>query len=442
MPVLGELPPHLVVPPPGPQSREWSARLSRVESPAFEARREARAQVADADQGAIVYERAQGINVQDVDGNVYVDLIAGFGACVLGHNPSPVVQAHHEASQALTLALGDVYASKVKIELSEQLAALFPEPGARVLLGLSGADAVTAALKTSVLATGKPGIVAFEGAYHGLSYAPLAACGLAPGFRMPFAAQLGDHVRFCPYPGSPQELDASLAAVRAALAHGDVGALLVEPVLGRGGCVVPPAGFLRELRELCTEHGTLLVADEIWCGMGRAGALVSCLDETTPDLLCLAKGLGAGFPISACVGRQSVMEAWGAHGGTVIHTATHFAAPGACAAAQASLHALRTQRLPERALRVGDALQAHLGDCLDGTGTLVRGRGLMIGCELPSAKEALAVARGMLSRGYLVLTGGVRGNVLTLSPALTLPEALAADFARALGAQVRGVPVL
>jgi 4-aminobutyrate aminotransferase / (S)-3-amino-2-methylpropionate transaminase / 5-aminovalerate transaminase len=442
MPSLGELPPHLLVPPPGPESRAWSMRLARVESPAFEARREARAQVAEADQGSIVYERAQGINVQDVDGNVYVDLIAGFGACVLGHNPAPVVQAHHEASQSLTLALGDVYASKVKVELCEALAALYPEPGARVLLGLSGADAVTAALKTAVLATGKPGIVAFEGAYHGLSYAPLAACGLAPSFRQPFAAQLGDHVRFCPYPGSASELDASLAAVRAALSKGDVGALLVEPVLGRGGCVVPPAGFLRALRALCTEHGALLVADEIWCGMGRAGALIASLQEATPDVVCLAKGLGAGFPISACIGSERVMEAWGAHGGSVIHTATHFAAPGACAAALASLRLLREQQLPERAVRVGDLLQDELRAQFEGTGVLVRGRGMMIGCVFPSAKEALAVARGMLLRGYLVLTGGARGNVLTLSPALTIPEGLAQGFARALGDQVRGAPVL
>jgi len=442
MPSLGELLPHLLVPPPGPESRAWSARLARVESPAFEARREARAQVAEADQGSIVYERAQGINVQDVDGNVYVDLIAGFGACVLGHNPAPVVQAHHEASQSLTLALGDVYASKVKVELCEALAALYPEPGARVLLGLSGADAVTAALKTAVLSTGKPGIVAFEGAYHGLSYAPLAACGLAPSFRQPFAAQLGDHVRFCPYPGSASELDASLAAVRAALSSGDVGALLVEPVLGRGGCVVPPAGFLRALRALCTEHGALLVADEIWCGMGRAGALIASLQEATPDVVCLAKGLGAGFPISACIGSQRVMEAWGAHGGSVIHTATHFAAPGACAAALTSLRLLREQQLPERAVRVGDLLQDELRAQLEGTGVLVRGRGMMIGCVFPSAKEALAAARGMLLRGYLVLTGGARGNVLTLSPALTMPEGLAQAFARALGEQVRGAAVL
>ena len=186
----------------------------------------------------------------------------------------------------------------------------------------------------------------------------------------------------------------------------------------------------------------LLVADEIWCGMGRAGALIASLQEATPDVVCLAKGLGAGFPISACIGSERVMEAWGAHGGSVIHTATHFAAPGACAAALASLRLLRERQLPERAVRVGDLLQDELRARLEGTGVLVRGRGMMIGCVFPSAKEALAVARGMLLRGYLVLTGGARGNVLTLSPALTMPEGLAQGFARALGDQVRGAPVL
>src|SRR5207244_1225552 len=133
-----------------------------------------------------------------------------------------------------------------KVALTERLSALHPEPGARVILGQSGADAVTAALKTAVLATGKAGLVAFRGAYHGLSYAPLSACGLREGYRAPFAAQLSPHTHFVEYPSDEASAARSLEEVSGVLVKGDVGAVLVEPILGRGGCIAPPAGYLRE----------------------------------------------------------------------------------------------------------------------------------------------------------------------------------------------------
>ena len=200
---------------PGPRSRELAKRLAAVESPAFEARREARKEASGEDFAPIVYASANGDNVTDVDGNVFVDLTAGFGAMLLGHRPLPATD--------LVLALGDVYASEVKVRACEELAKLFPEKGARVMLGLSGADAITCALKTSLLATKKPRVVAFEGSYHGLSYGPLSTLGFAPPFRAPFEAHLGVPVTFAPYPSQASELDASLTAVRAALKGGDVG---------------------------------------------------------------------------------------------------------------------------------------------------------------------------------------------------------------------------
>ena len=292
--------PSIVSTVPGPRSQELSRRLEAVECPAFEARREARFATSGEPQGPIVLSRGAGDVLWDVDENAYVDLVAGFGALVLGHAPPPVVRAYCTSAVRLPLALGDVYASEAKVALCEALAALYPEPGARVMLGLSGADAVTAALKTAILATRKPGVVAFSGAYHGLSYGPLAACGLSPAFREPFAAQLGDHVSFAPYPAHQADLDASLSAVERALRKGDVGLVLVEPLLGRGGCVVPPPSFLRELRRLATAHGALLAADEIWTGLGRSGSMMASIDangkaladsgvsgDLAPDLVCL-----------------------------------------------------------------------------------------------------------------------------------------------------------
>lgn len=404
--------------------------MAAVESPAFDARRLAREARSGQDQSPIVYARGCGANVVDVDGNRYVDLTAGFGALLLGHPPNEASDAAAAVGAELSLALGDVYASEIKLRACEAIVGLFPEPGAKVMLGLSGADAITCALKTALLATGKPGVVAFEGSYHGLSYGPLAALGFAPTFREPFTAHLGVPVAFAPYPATDAEQGASLSAVRAALAQGDKGAILVEPILGRGGCLVPPSTFLPSLRALADEFGALLVVDEIWSGMGRTGTMLA--SPVLPDVLCLGKGLGGGAPISACVGRERVMDAWAGHGGTRIHTGTHFGSPPACASALATIEAIRARDLPTRASEVGDAFRADLRVACGERGT-VRGKGLMVGVVLADAAAALRIMRSLLTRGFLVLTGGVEGNVLTLSPPLTIEPALLTAAAEALG---------
>jgi 4-aminobutyrate aminotransferase/(S)-3-amino-2-methylpropionate transaminase len=425
------------VKPPGPSSRDLAARLAAVECPAADARRQARALQSDTDPTPIVYARGEGANVVDVDGNRYVDLAAGFGALLLGHVPAKVAGAIDQQAERLWLALGDVHPSDAKVVLCERLAKLLPVPGARVLLGSTGADAVTAALKTAALATGRPGVVAFEGAYHGLSHGPLAVCGLHPAFREPFAAQLNPHVTFVPYPASDEALGRTMARVDEAVRRGDVGAVLVEPILGRGGCLVPPADFLPRLRAACDAAGALLVCDEIWTGLGRSGAWLASVDAgVLPDLVALGKGLGAGMPISACVGVADAMAAWGAHGGTTIHTATHFGAPPACAAAVATLTALADRRLVERARGVGERWKAWLSERTAGRGVVeVRGRGLMIGVALSGGSaRALAVTRTLLERGWIVLTGGPRGDVLTLTPPLDVDERLLEAFAGELAA--------
>jgi 4-aminobutyrate aminotransferase/(S)-3-amino-2-methylpropionate transaminase len=431
----GQQLPDVPVPPPGPRSRELAARLASVESPALDARRNARARSSGHEHAPIVYARGEGANVVDVDGNRYVDLAAGFGALILGHVPPRVARAIDEQGERLWLALGDVYPSDPKLVLCERLAALYPCAGARVMLGSSGADAVTAAMKTAVLATGRAAVVAFEGGYHGLSHGPLAACGLRPTFREPFAQQLSSHVTFAPYPCDDAALSATMAAVTDALARGDVGAVLVEPILGRGGCIVPPPEFLPSLRAACDAAGALLICDEIWTGLGRSGAWLASVDVgVLPDLVCLGKGLGAGLPISACIGRDSVMAAWGAHGGATIHTATHFGAPMVCAAAIATLHEIEEARLPERAAVTGARWMARLRERTAGCGVaVVRGRGLMLGVALDGGEgRALAATRRLLDGGWIVSTGGARGDVLTLTPPLDIDERLLDAFSEAL----------
>jgi 4-aminobutyrate aminotransferase/(S)-3-amino-2-methylpropionate transaminase len=411
-----------------------AARLAAVESPSVDARREARAEDGD-DHVGIVFAEGRGANVVDVDGNRYVDFVAGFGALLLGHAPPRVVAAVAEQEKRLGLALGDVYGSDAKLALCERLARLYPEPGARVMLGMSGADAVTAALKTAALATKKSGVLAFHGGYHGLSHGPLAACGLRPSFRDPFAEQLNPHVAFAPYPDGASTLAAARDEVDRIFADGGVGAVLIEPILGRGGCVVPPPEWLPWLEARCRKNGALLLCDEIWTGFGRSGAwLASARDGVTPDLLCLGKGLGGGWPISACIGSARIMQSWGAHGGATIHTATHFGSPPACAAALATLDALEEGKLAARAEAVGARWQERLREATAGHGVWsVRGRGFMVGVALEGgAPRAQSVLRRLLRMGYLVLTGGAHADVLTLTPPLTIDEALLDAFATAL----------
>ncbi|MBM4357494.1 MAG: aspartate aminotransferase family protein [Deltaproteobacteria bacterium] len=418
---------------PGPLSATLSARAGEVECPAFALRRATRAGADPDDAAPIVLARGEGTRVVDVDGNAYLDLVAGFGSVLLGHGHPALRRALHAQIDTLVQGLGDVYASDVKVALLEQLAALHPSVGAQVLLTQSGADAVGAAQKTATLATGRHGLLAFDGAYHGLAHGPLAACGFKASFREPFAPELSPLVQFCPYPGiRGASLDASLSLVRETLRAGTIGAVLVEPIAGRGGCVVPPAGFLRDLGTLAREAGALLVADEVWTGFGRSGAwLRSVAEGVVPDIVCLGKGLGGGVPISACIASREAMAGWAR--GEAIHTSTHAGAPLGCSAALAVLEVLRAEDLVPRAHDLGQAAVAAFRERLDHPLVReVRGAGLMLGVELDSARTALRISRELLRRGHLVITGGIDGATLTLTPPLTVTAGELDGFAEAL----------
>ena len=387
----------------------------------------------------IVYASGLGANVTDVDGNRYVDLAAGFGAQLLGHRHPSVQRALVLESERLHQALGDVYPSDAKVSLVERLSRLHSDPEARVILAQSGSDAVTAALKTAALATGRAGVLAFSGAYHGLGYGPLAACGLRASYREPFARQLNPRVVFAPYPASSEALVETLAVAGEALATNEFGAVLVEPVLGRGGVVVPPAGFLPALAELAARRGALLVADEIWTGLGRSGAMLRSREAgVAADLVCLGKGLGGALPISAVVGRGSVMQAW-RRADEVVHTSTYAGAPLAAATALATLDVLEREALPARAADVGERFKNELARALAfAPDVAVRGAGLMLGIDLASRSGgARAVLRNLLARGYLATAGGGAREVLVLTPPLTISETLLEGAAAAIADAIR-----
>jgi 4-aminobutyrate aminotransferase-like enzyme len=307
------------------------------------------------------------------------------------------------------------------VELLEALARRFPGGGpARAQLASSGSDAVEIALETALLATGRPGCVAFEGGYHGLSLGALDATSRA-FFRDPFRARLPGATAFARWP------DAADAARAARGCREPVGAVLVEPIQGRGGERVPPAGFLAGLRALCDREGWLLIVDEVYTGFGRTGRWFACEHEgVVPDLLCVGKGLSSGMPLSACIGRAEVMDAWPPARGEALHTQTFLGHPPSCAAALASLAVLEEEKLVERAAELGALALRRLEGRLAGRpGVLdVRGLGLLLGVECDTPERASAACARALSRGVLLITSGDDGRVLSITPPLAIEREL------------------
>lgn len=440
MPSLGQLSPRVTRPLPGPVGKAHVDRLAETECPAFTARRKRREEATGAAHDPIVWAEATGSNVVDTDGNVYVDLTSGFGVASVGHGHPRVLDAVRVQGERLMHALGDVHPSDVKIRLLEAIAQRMPFAGARTLLSCNGADAVETALKTAMLASKKPGVLAFVGGYHGLSHGPLAVCGYSEAMRMPFAAQLNPHVSFAPFPSPDTDLALALAAVESAIDE-TIGAILIEPALGRGGVHFAPKGFLAALSALAKSKGLVLIADEIFCGLYRTGSLLVSIDEgMTPDIVCLGKALGGGMPISACVGTPEVMAAWGTSEGEALHTGTFFGHPMACAAALAALDVFETERLGERALELGALFTRRLMERGPRHVTAVRARGLMIGLQLDGAAKALVAVRMLLERGFLALPAGADASVVQIVPPLTIDAELLVEAAEAVSDVLGAMP--
>jgi 4-aminobutyrate aminotransferase-like enzyme len=374
--------------------------------------------------GPLIWERAAGCEVEDVDGRIYTDLTAAFGVAAIGHAHPRVVEAVRHQAGRLLHAMADLHPARVKIELLEALAAVAPGDLDAAYLGLSGADAVDAALKIALLVTGRPRVVHLGGSYHGLSHGALAVCG-RPAFRDPFAPQIAACGIEAPFPITPAEID----VITQLIALDDVGAVIVEPLQGRAGVRQPAPGFLPALRAACDRHGVLLVADEIFTGLGRTGRWFAVEhDDVVPDLLLVGKSLGGGLPLSACIGRRRQLGDWDA-GGESLHTQTFSGHPLASAAALAVLGVLRDERLVERAAALGAGALEQLRTRLEGRPGIaaVRGRGLLAGieCRRPDdgGSDADRVGRVLgaaRERGLILGLGGAGGEVLVLSPPLTI----------------------
>ena len=420
---------------PGERSAALVEVLAAVESPSFTSRRARRRERSGAPWDPIVWAEARGANVVDADGNLFVDLVAGFGVASIGHAHPRLVAAIGAQAGALVHGLGDVHPSVPKIRLLERLAAMAPFGEARVVLGAHGGDAIETALKTAVLDTGRPGVLAFEGGYHGLGHGPLALCGYSEAFRAPFAGQLGEHAVLAPWPAETDAVGEAIGRVEQAWRGRSIGAVFVEPIQGRGGVRIPPPGFLRALGELARSRGARVVSDEILVGLGRCGARWLGADEgLAPDLVCAGKSLGGGMPVSACLGRGEVMEAWAGRGAEAIHTATFFGHPIACAAALATLDVMEEEGLSERAERSGVRWLGRLREVAARHSVVrgVRGRGMLLGMELDSGARTLRLVPALLDRGWITLPAGASAEVLQLCPPLGIEDPLLEGFAAAL----------
>lgn len=408
---FGDRLPEIVAPPPGPRSRELSQALGRLEAPGVN--------TLFGGEPSILWEEARGANVRDVDGNIYIDLTSGFGVAAVGHRHPRVVEAVREQAGRLLHGLGDVHAHPLRVELARRLVEIAPVDEAQVFFSISGAEAVEIALKTALGSTarpGRPGIIAFEPSYHGLTLGALAVTSREE-FRSPFAAHLHGHVRRLPYA-------CDLARIEEVLAGGDMGAVIVEPIVGREGVLIPPAGWLAGIADLCRRHGTLLIADEIFTGFGRTGRLFAVEHEgVRPDILCCGKALGGGVPIAAVIARRDLFRCWETPG-EARHTATFLANPLACAAALAVLDVLRDEDLPARAVRLGEWLSRRLAAWAERYPAVeeVRGRGLLWGIAFRTGDQAKTWMLEAWSRGVLLLAGGPEGRVAQIVPPLTIRE--------------------
>lgn len=383
--------------------------------------------------------RGEGVYLYDEAGRRYLDFTSGIGVTNTGHCHPRVVRAIREQAERLIFAQVNCVLSPETVALAETLQKVLPEPLDTFFFSNSGAEATEAAVKLARHATGRSNVIVFEGSFHGRTAQTMAMTTSKTIYRHRYQP-LPAGVFVAPYPYAYRYGWDEASTVRFCLAQlehllksqsapDETAAMIVEPILGEGGYVPAPAAFLQGLRELCDRHGILLVLDEVQTGFGRSGKMF-CFEHAgvSPDIVVMAKGLGSGLPVSAIAAGRELMARWerGTHGGT-------YGGGNAVvmAGARAGVEAILEEELPGNAARQGERLMAGLRALQERHGRIgdVRGRGLMVGVEFtgadgqPDASAALAVQRGCLEAGLLLLGCGSYGNVIRWIPPLVVaPE--------------------
>ncbi len=408
---------------PGPQARKLVALDEQFTSPSYTR------------EYPLAVARASGAVIEDLDGNRFLDFTAGIAVCSTGHCHPRVVEAIQRQAERLLHMSGTDFYYGPQAELARKLAQIVPGDDAkRVFFTNSGAESVEAAFKLARHHTGRRQMIAFFGAFHGRTMGALSLTGSKVTQRAGFAPFVPG-VTHVDYPNCYRDMGLSEAECcqrtidqieelfRKTVPPDDVAAIVVEPIQGEGGYVVPPANFHQRLKSLAAEHGILYVVDEVQAGMGRTGRMLAIEHwGVEPDIICLAKGLASGMPLGAIVARESVMD-WppGAHAST-------FGGNPVCCAAALETIALLEQSLIENAAEVGDELLTGLGALADRHDAIgdVRGKGLMVGVELvkdrrsrqPAADLRDAAVARSFEKGLLLL--GCGSNSVRFCPPLVV----------------------
>jgi len=405
---------------PGPKSKALSARRAQSVARGL------------SHATPVYVARAEGAVLEDVDGNRYIDLAGGIGCLNVGHRSPEVVTAIHNQLDNFLHTCVQVTAYENYVELAERLNRLAPgtSPKKTILLN-TGAEAVENAVKIARAYTKKPGIIAFEDAFHGRTMMTLALTSKTHPYKAGFHPFPSEVYRIpyaycyrCSYNLKYPSCDLFCArhledTFKRVVAQEGVAAVIAEPVLGEGGFVAPPKDFFKVLLELCHKHNVLFVADEVQSGFGRTGALFACeYYGIEPDLLITAKSIGGGLPLAAVTGRAEVMDAVpaGGLGGTFTGN------PVSCAAAIAVLEALPGLR--PRAEEVGRRVRERLTEMAPESSN-VRGLGPMIAVELPeqNGEETARITKAARERGLILLSCGIYGNVIRILVPFTVTDA-------------------
>jgi 4-aminobutyrate aminotransferase len=393
----------------------------------------------------LVVERGIGSWIETIDGQRYLDYTCGIGVTNTGHAHPRVAAAIAEQAGKIIHAQQNILYHKPGLELHERLPRTFPGlrdgEQAGLFLSNSGAEAIEASVKLAKYATRRPAIIAFRGGFHGRTHGAMALTSSGVKYRGHFEPLLGG-VHFAPYPyalrnPTGRDPDAAVAYSLAGIEElfatviypDDVAAFLVEPILGEGGYVVPPDGFLPALRALADRHGILVIADEVQSGMGRTGRMwATDWVDARPDIVVIAKGIASGMPLSGIMARREFLDKLGpgSHGGTYGGNAV------ACAAAVATLDVIESEGLLANATRQGDRLMAGIRTAVEGRSCVaeLRGRGLMIGIEFAQGDEltprpdlAKALLHEAFDRKLLLLSCGTYGQVVRVIPPLVTTDA-------------------
>jgi len=384
-------------------------------------------------------DRAENAEVWDVEGKRYVDFAGGIGVLNTGHRHPDVMEAVRQQMERFTHTCFQVMLYEPYVELAERLNALVPISGAvKSLFLTTGAEATENAVKIARAATGRAAVIALTGAFHGRTMLAMSLTGKVVPYRKAFGAGVPDvwHIPMpiAHYGVSTEDSLRQLAFLfRADVDPSRVAAMIVEPVQGEGGFYEVPADLMGALRRICDENGIVLIADEVQTGFGRTGRLFAMEHyDVEPDLICVAKSLAGGFPLSGVVGRAAIMDAPepGGLGGT------YAGSPIACAAALAVLDAIERDGLVERSNRIGERIKGRLEAIAKRNDVLpmaaVRGRGSMIAFDImkarggaePDAEATKAVVKRAYEDGLILLSCGIFGNGIRILVPLTASDAI------------------